>query len=103
MKILEIRILPGEKVLKGFADIEFHNWIIKDFRIVKHNDQPVSVEPPKITWKESATQQIKFKQIVLVPFEDRKILEAEILSAYRRELERAMREMNYENKQSSQG
>ena len=105
MKILEVRLIPGRKVLRALADVEFHEWVIRDFRVTQHNDQPLSVEPPKITWKESATGLIKFKPIVLIPSEDRKILEAGILSEYRKKIERTtdQRENSYEGEQSTQG
>ena len=104
MKILEVRLIPGQKVLRALADLEFHEWVIRDFRVAQHYGQPLSVEPPKITWKESDTGLIKFKPIVLIPCEDKKIVEAEILSEYRKTIERTTdrREKSYEGGQRPQ-
>lgn len=96
-KVLSIRFISGNKTLKAFADIEIFNWTIRDFRISKQDGQRISVEPPKATWKDPATGQVRFKPILLIPSEQKQMIDIAILSAYQKALEK-----NYEKEQGSQ-
>ena len=88
LKILEIRMLNGGRSLKAFVDIQIGDWIIREFRIVKHNGQKASVLPPQISWKDAGTGEIKYKGVFTIPSEDKQRIDVAVLSAFQKELER---------------
>jgi hypothetical protein len=61
VRVIEIRLLPGNKPLRGFADIQVGNIILKDFRIMHDNGKPY-VKAPFMTYR-GKTGQKKFRPV----------------------------------------
>ena len=88
IKVIELRLLPWDKPLRAFVDIQVGAWIIRDWRIVKRNGSRAAVLPPQVSWKDPETGEIKFKGVLTIPSEEKQMIDAAILSAYSRELEK---------------
>ena len=88
IKIIEFRLMPGDKPLRAFCDLQVSDWIVRDFRIIKQNGQRAFVSPPQVSWKDPSTGEIKFKGILTIPPEQKQRIDVEILSAFQRELEK---------------
>lgn len=88
MKVVELRLLAGERSLKAFADIQVDDWIIHDFRIIKQKNQRAFVNSPQVSWRDPATGEIKYKGILTIPPEQKQAIDIQILAAYQRELEK---------------
>ncbi len=88
IEVLEIRLLNDGRPLRAFCDVRVNTWIVHDFRIVKQNDQRVSVSPPQVSWKDPQTGQIKYRGILTIPSEEKQEIETEILHAYQVEMEK---------------
>jgi hypothetical protein len=88
IKVLELRLVPGDKPLRGFADIRVGDWVIRDFRIIKKNGSRAFVSPPTVSWKDPQTGEIKYKGVLTIPAEQKQRIDVEILSAFQREMEK---------------
>jgi DNA-binding cell septation regulator SpoVG len=88
VEIVDLRLLSGDRPLKGFADVRVNGWIIHDFRVIKQSGQKVTVSPPQVSWKDPATGEIKFKGVLTIPSEQKQEIDIEILAAYQRKVER---------------
>lgn len=88
IRILELRLMPGDKPLRAFADIQVGDWVVRDFRIIKQNGQRAFVSPPQISWKDPETGEIRFKGILTIPPEEKQRIDTEILYAYQKEMEK---------------
>lgn len=79
-----IRLLTNSKNLRAYADIRIQpiNWLIRDWRIIKVDGQLFQVNGPQTSWRDPTSGQIRIKQILSLPDEQRQIIEACILSAY---------------------
>ena len=88
MKIIEIRLLPGDRPLKAFCEIKVNDWIIHDFRVIKQNGQRIFVSPPQVSWKDPRTGEIRYKGILTIPPEQKQRIDLMILSAYQKEMEK---------------
>lgn len=88
IEVIEIRLLNGNRPLKGFADVKLGDIIIRDFRIIKQNGQRAFVSPPQVSWKDPDTGEIKFKGVLTIPPEQKQRIDLEILSAFQKEMEK---------------
>jgi len=88
IKILELRLMSGDKPLRAFADIQVGDWIVRDFRIIKKNGSRAFVSPPQVSWKNPETGEIKYKGILTIPPEQKQRIDIEILGAFQREVEK---------------
>lgn len=88
IRIIEIRLVNGDKPLKAFVDVQIGDWIIHDFRIVKQNNQRASVLSPQVSWKDPETGTIRFRGVLTIPPEQKQRIDVEILSAFQKELEK---------------
>lgn len=88
VKIIELRLVPGGRPLKAFADIQVGDWIVHDFRVIKQNGQRAFVSSPQVSWKDPETGTIKYKGILTIPPEQKQRIDVEILSAFQREVEK---------------
>jgi DNA-binding cell septation regulator SpoVG len=69
MKLLELRVLPGDRKVKAFATVELDNGIvIRDFRVIEQEPRRLPViGPPQVSWRDPADNQLKFKIIITLP------------------------------------
>jgi hypothetical protein len=88
VRVIELRLLPWDKPLRAFVDIQVGDWIVRDWRIVKKNRSRATVLPPQVSWKDPETGEIKFKGVLTIPSEEKQMIDAAVLSAYSRELEK---------------
>ena len=86
--VIEVRLLDSEKALRGFADIQVRDWIIRDFRIIQQNGQKAFVSGPQVSWKDPENGEIKYKGILTIPPEQKQRIDTEILHAYQVEMEK---------------
>ena len=85
IRVLEIRLLPGDKATRAFCDIEIDGIILKDFRVMQ-NGKRAYVKAPFNTYKNAAGE-VCFRQIVDLPDEVRGQVDTAILSAFYRKKE----------------
>jgi DNA-binding cell septation regulator SpoVG len=88
MRVIEIRLLGDLRSLKAFADIQWGDWIIHDFRVIKQDGQRAFVSPPQVSWKDPQTGSIRFKGVLTIPPEQKQVIDVQILAAYQKEVER---------------
>ena len=88
IRVVEIRPLNDGRPLRAFADVQWGDWIIHDFRIIRQDGQKAFVSPPQVSWKDPATGEIKYKGILTIPPEQKQRIDVEILSAFQREMEK---------------
>lgn len=87
IQVVGLRFLPGDRPLKGFADIQLGDLILKDFRVMKDNGGKPYVKAPFTTYRDK-TGQLRFRQIIDLPAEVRGRIDNMILSEYNREKDR---------------
>ena len=92
VKVIGIRLLSTEKPLKAFVDVQVGDWIIRDWRILKHNDERAQVSVPQVSWKDRSGT-VKYRALLSVPGELRQRIELAILSAWDKELGNAGQRM----------
>ena len=85
IQVLDVRILPGDRPLKAFADVRLDEILIRDFRVLQSNGRPY-VKAPFQTYKNTVGE-IQFRQIIDLPVEVRSQVDTAILSAFYREKE----------------
>jgi len=83
--VKEIRMLPGNKTTRAFADVQIGEIIVRDFRVMQNGGKPY-VRAPFSTYK-NQTGELSFRQIVELPAEVRGRVDNAILSAFYREKE----------------
>ena len=88
IRVIDLRLMPGDKTVRGFCDIEIGDWTVRDFRIIKQNGQRISVSYPQTSWKEPETGEIRYRSILTIPPEEKQRIDIAILSAYQLELEK---------------
>ena len=92
IRVIEIRPLNDGRPLRAFADVQWGDWIIHDFRVIRQDGQKAFVSPPQVSWKDPATGEIKYKGILTIPPEQKQRIEVEILSAFQKETEKRISE-----------
>jgi DNA-binding cell septation regulator SpoVG len=86
IKILELRLMSGDKPLRGFIDIQVGDWIIREWRVIKENGKRPWVASPQISWKDQDGQ-IKYKTVITLPDELKGEIDRVILNRFNRETE----------------
>jgi hypothetical protein len=84
IKVIEIRFLNDGRPLKAFADVQVGDWIIHDWRIIKHDGQRAWVSVPQASWKDRDGK-IKYRALLSIPGELKQHIEVAILSAWEKE------------------
>ncbi len=86
IKVLGVRFVNDGRRLRAFVDVQYGELLIRDFRIIQR-EKRLEVSVPMTTWRNPGNREIKFKPIITFPSDQRQLIEAAILDAYRRELE----------------
>lgn len=86
VKVIEIRSITDGRPLKAFADVQVNDWVIYDWRIVKHDGQRAWVSLPQVSWKDRDGK-VKYRALLSIPGELRQRIEVAILSAWEKELQ----------------
>ena len=81
VKVLEIRSITDGRPLKAFADVQVNDWVIYDWRIVKHDGQRAWVSVPQVSWK-SPDGKVRYRALLSIPGELKQRIEVAILSAW---------------------
>jgi DNA-binding cell septation regulator SpoVG len=84
VQILEIRVLQGDKPLKAFCDVRVGDWIIYEWRILKHDGQRAFVSVPQTSWKDHEGK-VRYRALLSIPGELKQRIEVAILSAWEEE------------------
>lgn len=84
MRLLSIRLLPGNKATRAFADLEIEGISIRDFRVYQTNGKP-SVRNPFTAYKNSDGN-LLFREIISLPPNVQAEVDALVLSEYFRRL-----------------
>ena len=87
IRVIDLRLMPGDKTVRGFCDIEIGDWTVRDFRIIRQAGQKILVSYPQVSWKEP-TGEIRYRSILTIPVEEKQRIDIAILSAYQLELEK---------------
>jgi DNA-binding cell septation regulator SpoVG len=87
--VKKIRLVNSGKPLRGFADLQIGEILIRDFRIIQERGQRAYVASPQISWRDPADGIIKFKTIIkLLSNEMKGAIEVAILSEFQRAREK---------------
>jgi hypothetical protein len=84
IRVLDIRLLPGNKVTRAFVDLEFEGITIRDFRVYQPNGNP-SVRNPFNTYKDR-TGKLSFREVISLPSKVQAEVNVLILSEFFRRL-----------------
>ena len=87
IKILELRLMNGDKTLKGFCDIEINSWIIREWRIIKENGKRPWIAPPQLSWK-ALDGRIQYKTVITLPDDLKGEIDFIILKKFTEEMEK---------------
>jgi len=87
VKVLEVRLVNGDKPLKAFVDILIDDTIIREFRVIKHNGKRFLVAAPQCSWK-APDGSIQYKTLITLPDEAKGLVDLEVLRAFNLELEK---------------
>jgi hypothetical protein len=87
VRVLDLRILPGDKPLKAFCDLEIGDWTIREFRIIKENGRPYRVALPQLSWK-APDGQILYKTLITLPDELKGQIDFTVLKRFTEEMEK---------------
>ena len=80
VKVVQIRLLPGNKSTRAFCDVKIDDITIRDFRVYQTNGKP-SVRNPFNTYK-THEGNLAFREIVSLPSMVQAETHALILSEY---------------------
>jgi DNA-binding cell septation regulator SpoVG len=84
IKVIEIRLLNGDRPLRAFVDVQVGDWVIHDWRIIKHDGQRAWVSVPQPSWKDRDGK-VKYRALLSIPGELKQRIEVAILSAREKE------------------
>jgi DNA-binding cell septation regulator SpoVG len=84
IQVVKIHPLYDGRPLKAFADVQVGDWVIYNWRIVKHNNQRVLVSVPQTSWKDKKGK-VKYRALLSIPGELKQRIEVAILSAWEEE------------------
>ena len=87
IEVTEIRLLDNERPLKAFCDVKIGDWIVYDWRIVKHDGERAWVSVPQVSWK-SPDGKLRYRALLSIPGELKQRIEVAILSAWEKGLQR---------------
>jgi len=92
VEVEAIRLLPNSNNVRAYVDIRIgqpYGWLIRDFRVLKTDGHKYLVNGPQTSWRDPTSGQIRIKQILSLPDDQRQVIEAIVLSAYLREKEKS--------------
>ena len=84
IQVVEIRLLPGDKPTRAFADLEINNIKVRDFRIIRSNGKPYVRNP--FTAYKNEEGNLLFREIITLLPDAKAEVDALILGAYFRKL-----------------
>ncbi|MBM4305655.1 MAG: hypothetical protein FJ115_04745 [Deltaproteobacteria bacterium] len=87
IKVVEIKLVHGDKPLKALVAIEVGGIIIRDIRVVKENGRRPVVLAPQNSWK-GDDGQIRYRTVVTFPDEVKGEIDFVVLKRYIGELEK---------------
>jgi hypothetical protein len=87
MKLLDLRLLPGEKATRAFVDLEINGLIVRDFRVYQINRIP-TVQNPFNTYKDREGK-LTFREIISLPAAVQAEAHALVLGEYFRRIKGA--------------
>jgi len=82
--VTSLRPTTREGPLLAYANLRIGDWEIYDWRIVKPNNQPTSVQVPQLIWTNESGQR-RYKAMIFLPAETKRRCETAILSAWEKE------------------
>jgi DNA-binding cell septation regulator SpoVG len=88
IEVIQIRFLDTDKPLKAYVDIQMGDWIIYDWRIIKHDGQRAFVSVPQTSWRDRDGK-VRYHALLSIPGELKQRLEVAILSAWEKGLRRS--------------
>jgi DNA-binding cell septation regulator SpoVG len=91
VKVIKIRLLSDGRPLKAFVSVQVGDWVIYDWRIVKHDGQRAWVSVPQTSWKDRDGK-VKYRALLSIPGEIKQRIEVAILSAWEKELKNGKQE-----------
>lgn len=87
IKIIDLKLIRGDKPLKALVAIEVGGIIIRDIRVVKENGRRPVVLAPQNSWK-GDDGQIRYRTVVTFPDEMKGEIDLVVLKKYLGELEK---------------
>ena len=81
------RILPGDRPVKAFYDVQIGDWMTFDWRLIKKDGQRAYVSVPQTSWRD-AFGKIQYRALLSIPGELKQRIEVAILSAWEKELKK---------------
>lgn len=84
IQVIEFRFLNNGRPLKAFCDVKVGDWVIHEFRIIKHDGQRAWVCVPQTSWKDKDGK-VKYRSLLSIPGELKQRIEVAILSAWEKE------------------
>jgi len=84
IRVIGVRLLPGDKSLKAFADVQAGDWTIHDWRIIKQDGQRAFVSVPQCSWK-GKDGKVRYRALLSIPGELKQRIEVAIISAWEEE------------------
>jgi DNA-binding cell septation regulator SpoVG len=87
VKIIDMKLVPGDKPLRAFVVIQLGDLIVRDLRVVKENGKRPLVLPPQISWKRRDGK-IQYKTVVTFPDELKGRIDFAVLKRFIAEMEK---------------
>lgn len=89
VKVLDIRLMNGDKPLKAFCDIYIDEWdaTVREFRVIKQNGKRSHVVAPQCSWK-APDGSIQYKTLITLPDEVKGQVDTAVLRAFDEEMEK---------------
>ena len=84
VKVVGKRILPGDRPVKAFYDVQIGDWVTFDWRLIKKDDQRAYVSVPQTSWRD-AFGKIQYRALLSIPGELKQRIEVAILSSWEQE------------------
>lgn len=84
IRVIEIKLMNGDKPLKAFATVQVGDWTIYDWRIVQQNGNQAWISVPQVSWRDSKGR-VRYRALLSIPGELKQPIEVAILSAWEKE------------------
>lgn len=84
IKVVEVKLMNGDRPLKAFITVQVSDWLIHDWRIVQQPGQRAWGSVPQTSWKDKDGK-VQYRALLTIPGELKQRIEVAILSAWERE------------------
>jgi DNA-binding cell septation regulator SpoVG len=81
VKVTALHRLSSTGPLRGYVDVEFDGWEIRDMRIVQQEGKAAWIAPPQKSWK-TPTGETKYTPLVVIPPDAKKQIESAVLAEW---------------------